>query len=151
MGELKAVVFEVGHEYFGIEISHAERILTAQRTTKLPRSPQAMIGIFELMGSTVPIFDLAQRLGFEPASESHNDVIVKSGDLRFGLRVSRMVGIWTFAENQLEEKHEAFNNTSDPFIKLIGKQNDRLVVILDPEQILPGQLKKAAEKALAAA
>lgn len=151
MAELKAVVFEVGNEYFGIEISHAERILTAQKTTKLPRSPQAMLGIFELMGSTVPVFDLSKRLGFEGECELHNDVIVKSGDLRYGLRVSRMVGIWNFTEGQLEEKHEAFNNDEDPFIQMIGKQNDRLVVILDAEYILPGQLKKAAVKALTAA
>ncbi|MFN3962449.1 MAG: chemotaxis protein CheW, partial [Fimbriimonadaceae bacterium] len=62
MAESKYVVFSIGSELFGLEIEFTERILTAQKETRIPRSPAAMLGLFDLRGRTIPVFDLALRL-----------------------------------------------------------------------------------------
>ncbi|GAB4132016.1 MAG: chemotaxis protein CheW [Fimbriimonadaceae bacterium] len=151
MAESKYVVFSIGSELFGLEIEFTERILTAQKETRIPRSPAAMLGLFDLRGRTIPVFDLALRLDYGQPSKGGNDVVVADAECPYALRVDQVVGIVTLTEENRQEADEQFTRRDDPFVSGIGKWGEKLILLLNPEALLPSKLRAKAEKLAQAA
>lgn len=151
MAESKYVVFSIGSELFGLEIEFTERILTAQKETRIPRSPAAMLGLFDLRGRTIPVFDLALRLDYGQPSKGGNDVVVADAECPYALRVDQVVGIVTLTEENQEDADEQFTRRDDPFVSGIGKWDEKLILLLNPEALLPSKLRANAEKLAQAA
>ncbi|MCE2939048.1 MAG: chemotaxis protein CheW [Armatimonadota bacterium] len=151
MAESKYVVFSIGSELFGLEIEFTERILTAQKETRIPRSPAAMLGLFDLRGRTIPVFDLALRLDYGQPSKGGNDVVVADAECPYALRVDQVVGIVTLTEENQEDADEQFTRRDDPFVSGIGKWDEKLILLLNPEALLPSKLRAKAEKLAQAA
>ncbi|HAY14510.1 MAG TPA: hypothetical protein DCY02_08580 [Armatimonadetes bacterium] len=151
MAESKYVVFSIGSELFGLEIGFTERILTAQKETRIPRSPAAMLGLFDLRGRTIPVFDLALRLDYGQPSKGGNDVVVADAECPYALRVDQVVGIVTLTEENQEDADEQFTRRDDPFVSGIGKWDEKLILLLNPEALLPSKLRAKAEKLAQAA
>ena len=151
MAESKYVVFSIGSELFGLEIEFTERILTAQKETRIPRSPAAMLGLFDLRGRTIPVFDLALRLDHGQPSKGGNDVVVADAECPYALRVDQVVGIVTLTEENQEDADEQFTRRDDPFVSGIGKWDEKLILLLNPEALLPSKLRAKAEKLAQAA
>lgn len=151
MAESKYVVFSIGSELFGLEIGFTERILTAQKETRIPRSPAAMLGLFDLRGRTIPVFDLALRLDYGKPSTGGNDVVVADAECPYALRVDQVVGIVTLTEENQEDADEQFTRRDDPFVSGIGKWDEKLILLLNPEALLPSKLRAKAEKLAQAA
>lgn len=151
MAESKYVVFSIGSELFGLEIEFTERILTAQKETRIPRSPAAMLGLFDLRGRTIPVFDLALRLDYGQPSKGGNDVVVADAECPYALRVDQVVGIVTLTEENQQDADEQFTRRDDPFVSGIGKWDEKLILLLNPEALLPSKLRAKAEKLAQAA
>lgn len=140
MAENKYVVFRLGAEKYGIPIECVERILPTQSVTRLPKTPKMFLGVFEMRGTTVPTIDA--RLRFDMAEcEAQNFVVVLTEHGRCALSVDNVDGIVTLEESNIEEKTDMFDSKQDEFIRGIGKVNDDLLVLLDPDGIVPKNLR----------
>lgn len=149
MTETKYVIFKLGSERYGLPIASVERILPTQAITKLPRTPKMMLGIFELRGSTIPVLDARMRFDLDGTFEAKNFVVVLTPNGRCALRVDEVDGIVTLVENEIEENPALFDGKNDDFLFAIGKQSDRLMILLDPEHIVPSALRAKVQAAAA--
>ncbi len=150
MSETKFVVFKLGKERYGLPIESVERILPNQDVTRLPRSPKVLLGVFDLRGTTVPALDAWQRFGMTQDDESHNFVVVITPEGRCALSVDRVDGIISLNEDQIEPPGTLSANEADPFLSGIGRQEDRLTVLIDPEKVVPKELRKKVAAVAAA-
>jgi purine-binding chemotaxis protein CheW len=55
------VVFQLGGETYGIEISRVREIIVMQELTTLPRTAEYVKGIINLRGTVIPVYDLAGK------------------------------------------------------------------------------------------
>jgi len=140
MAENKYVVFQLGSEKYGLPIECVERILPTQDVTRLPKTPKMFLGVFEMRGSTVPTIDARIRFDM-PESEAHNFVVVLTEHGRCALSVDNVDGIVTLDESNIEENTEMFDSKQDDFIRGIGKDEETLLVLLDPDGIVPKSLR----------
>ncbi len=138
--ESKFVVFRLGNERYGLPIDQVERIVPAVQPTKLPRAPKALLGVFEIRGSTIPVMDARIRFNLPEASDCRNFVIVFTPQGRCALRVDDVVGIIELTEKDVDHHPSLSGSEEDPFVAGIGKQNDQLTVLLDPQHLVPNNL-----------
>lgn len=152
MAENKYVVFKVADELYSLPIEDVERILPEEPVTRLPRTPKMFMGIFDLRGQTVPTIDLRLRFELEPSVESGNFVVVQTRDGRCAWRVDSVDGIVTLQEKDVDDSPEIFDRKGDDFMAGIGKQGDRLMVMLDVNEVIPktmrNNLKLASEMSI---
>lgn len=157
MEDRKHVVFNLAGELYGLPIESVERILTDQKTTKIPRTPKMVLGVFELRGETIAAVDLRQRFGFPEREEAGNFVVALTQKGRVALRVDGVDGIYDFSEENADEAPQMIKGQDDEFLAAVGKQGDRLVVLLEPDHVLPAAVEskitgdKKKSPALAAA
>lgn len=70
------VTFYSGGQSFSIDIGKVREIRRWGPFTPVPHAPQGVLGVMNLRGSVIPIYDLAARLGLSPTVENPRNVIV---------------------------------------------------------------------------
>lgn len=140
MSESKYIVFELAKELYGIPIDAVERILPDQSITKLPRTPEMFLGVFDLRGETIPAIDLRKRFDFDPWDNEANYIVVITKLGRCALRVDGVDGIVTLDEENIDEASSMLKHEGDDFISGVGKDGERLIVLVVPDHVVPTEI-----------
>lgn len=150
--EKQLVIFELGKEFFGIEIAAVEGIVKMQEITKIPQSPSYMEGITNLRGSVLPIIDLQKRFGMT-VQERTNDtriINVNIGEIKIGMIVSSVNEVLTIDDSLIEPPPSIGTSINAEFITGIAKIDSRLVILLDLSKVLTADEIKQASKVASA-
>lgn len=101
---IEFVTFFSGGQCFSIEISQVREIRRWGPFTSVPHSPTGVLGVMNLRGSVIPIYDLAARLGLDPTPENPRNVIVvvMFGDQTLGLLVESVSEIKSVASEAIQ-------------------------------------------------
>ncbi len=97
------IIFNVKGLPFACDLDHAKEVLSAKDIYPLPNARREVVGVKNLRGEVVPIFDLEEIL-YPGEGRDHRDrkvLIVKSDDVEFGLTVDKIDRI----ENYDPERH----------------------------------------------
>jgi len=57
------VIFLIGEQRFAVSVAAVERVVRATEIAPLPEAPRGVLGIINLQGRIVPVFDLWSRFG----------------------------------------------------------------------------------------
>ena len=63
--EYQLVVFTLGKEEFGVDISQVREIVRLVQITYLPKAPAFIEGVVNLRGQVLAVIDLAKRIGIQ--------------------------------------------------------------------------------------
>jgi purine-binding chemotaxis protein CheW len=98
------VTFYSGGQCFSIEISQVREIRRWGPFTSVPHSPTGVLGVMNLRGSVIPIYDLAARLGLSNTPENPRNVIVVviHGEQTLGLLVESVSEIMSVAVDAIQ-------------------------------------------------
>jgi purine-binding chemotaxis protein CheW len=102
--EKQMVVFELGNEFYGVDIAAVEGIIKMQAITKMPQAPAFVDGITNLRGSVVPVIDLRTRFGLprqESSKETRIITIVMDGT-KIGMVVDGVSEVLSVPDDSIE-------------------------------------------------
>lgn len=139
INEVQLVVFRLGEEDFGFEISSVREIIRAQQITPMPHAPEFIEGVINLRGQIIAVMSLAKRLGFSipKQSEKARIVVAEVGENLLGLIVDEVPEVLRIPTSNIEPTpHMIESAVHAEFIKGVGKVGERLVVILDALKIV---------------
>lgn len=143
--------FRVGDEEYAIDIMAVREIKGWTETTALPNQPNYVLGVLNLRGTIVPIFDLRCRfgLGLTQATRSHVIIIAKVSERAIGLLVDAVSDILTVTPDQIRPVPELDRGATAEFMSGIISVGDSMVVILSLEKLF-GRTNPSMEVAAAA-
>jgi len=146
--EKQFVVFELGHEQYGFEITAVEGIVKMQEITRVPYAPAYMEGITHLRGSVVPVIDLCKRFGLvqEEQTPETRIIIVMINNVKVGMMVAAVAEVLTIEDSTIEVPPALVSNVNSEFITGIAKINSRLVIIVNLDRILSQEEKETVSK-----
>jgi purine-binding chemotaxis protein CheW len=132
------VVFEVGDESFGIDISLVQEIIRLQPITEVPRAPMYVKGVINLRGSVIPVIDLRERFGFVIGEETKATRIVVVNVLgnTVGMIVDAVSEVLRLATDAIEPPSTIVESVGSQYLKGIGKLEERLIILLDLDKLL---------------
>lgn len=137
--EYQLVVFTIGDEEFGVDISQVREIVRLVQITYLPRAPEFIEGVVNLRGQVLAIIDLAKRLGVpsKPRGETTRIIVVELEQNTVGMIVDSVSEVLRLSSESVDAV-PALLNTEVPehFIRGVGKLKDRLLVLLDLNNVL---------------
>ncbi len=64
------VTFSLGEELFGVEVNRTREILSLTPVTKVPQTPDYLLGVINLRGQVVPVVDMRLKLGLLAGAET---------------------------------------------------------------------------------
>lgn len=138
--ELQLVIFRLAQEEYGLPITKVQEINRLVPITKLPQTPSFMEGIINLRGRIIPVIDLRKRFGLE-VSEHDDDsriIIVEVNGQTVGVIVDAVAEVVRIATSKVEPPPPAFILDAK-YIQGVGKLEERLLILLEIDQILTSQ------------
>ena len=151
MAEQQLVVFGLGKEEFGIDISQVREIVRLQTITAIPQSLDFVEGIVNLRGQIVPIVDLCKRFRVENTmtadASQRRIIVVNMGNQNIGVLVDGVSEILRIPDDSIEPTPPIVaSSVSSDFIRGVAKVENRLIIMLDLERIFTFEEKSALEK-----
>lgn len=141
MAELQFVIFKLGKEEYGVNIMQVQEIGPYEEPVKVPNAPAFVEGVMNLRGSVIPVISLKKRFNIpgEELTENTRTIVVNFGDKQIAFIVDDASEVLTLDENNIQEAPSIVAGAERKYITGIGKQGDRLLIILDLSFLLNEQ------------
>ncbi len=135
------LTFTLDEEQYAVEVSRVMEVLEYTTITKVPRTLEFMRGVINVRGSVIPVVDL--RLKFEmSATEKTIDtsIIVMEVEIggervTLGCLADSVQEVISLDASQIEPAPQIGTKINTRFVKGIGKQNERFIIILDIDKV----------------
>jgi purine-binding chemotaxis protein CheW len=72
----KLVTFSLEDRKFALSVSAVQRVIWAVEVTALPKAPEIIMGIINLRGRIIPVFDIRRRFRLPPREVRLNDQLI---------------------------------------------------------------------------
>lgn len=138
-GQRQILVFRVGGDELGLDISCVREVLRAREVYRLPGMPAFIEGVISLRGHIVALFDLRKRLQGERVEEEPNGriIICKANKCMIGLTVAGLREIVTLAEEDMRSAPEGvFKETEAQVFTALARKGERIIPILDLDHLV---------------
>ncbi|KJU85410.1 chemotaxis protein CheZ [Candidatus Magnetobacterium bavaricum] len=132
--------FNLGREEYVIPILVVQEIMKPTQTTKLPHTPQHVLGIINLRGKAISVIDLKRKLGLDSGdSDPKGNVIVTGiGRVTFGVKVDSITGVMNIEEDAIKRDIELIcrRDTEECLRGVANLGDNRMVLIIDLSKML---------------
>ncbi|MCE5287201.1 MAG: chemotaxis protein CheW [Pelosinus sp.] len=140
MAGIQIVVFELDGNEYGIDSLAVNGILRAKKyqIKKVPGMTDCLEGIINLRGQVNYIFNLKKKFGMAE-TEIHEEskfIMLNTGEAVAGCIVDEVTDIIKLEDEQMQQSPAFAKASGSIYIKGIGKVDDRIIILLDPEKIL---------------
>ncbi|HOP50779.1 MAG TPA: chemotaxis protein CheW [Ignavibacteriales bacterium] len=135
------LTFELDKEIFAIDVSQVKEVLDYTKITKIPRTPDFMLGVINLRGSVVPVIDIRKKFGMNISEVTINTCIIvleinyENELLTIGALADSVKEVFELEPKDIEPAPKIGTKMNIEFIKGMGKKNDEFVIILDINKI----------------
>jgi purine-binding chemotaxis protein CheW len=131
------LTFRLEDEIFAIDISQVREVLDFTTATKIPKTPDFMVGVINLRGNVVPVVDLKLKFGMQKTEKTVNTcVIITEVDIGGEKTVIGALADSVQEVIELDSEHigpapKIGMSLKTEFIKGMGKRNDKFIIILN--------------------
>lgn len=147
MTRAPALIFEVGGQRYGLEVTQVSKLLPYVLLRRLPHVPQYVAGVFRYQDRMVPVIDLNQLIAGKPVAEllSTRIILVQhpgpSGTVRFlGLLAERANQILEDTAAELESSGVAVPEA--PYLGNLSASRAGIIQYVKVEHLLPEELRE---------
>ena len=132
------LTFVLGDEHYGVDILRVQEIKGYSATTPIPNAPAHVKGVMNLRGTVVPVFDLRARFGMPPREYDRFTVIVvvTVGVRVVGVIVDGVSDVVSLEPQSVDAAPELGSDVDTSMIQGIARENDRLITLLEIDQVI---------------
>lgn len=138
-GTEEFITFRVGEQEFCVEITSTREIRGWSQATRLPHSPDYIIGVINLRGTILPIMDLSARLGMgsKKPNERHVIIVVHIRDKTLGLLVDSVSDILDVGPDHLRPVPDVNPSISNEMFRRVIVMDKRIICEICLDAISP--------------
>jgi purine-binding chemotaxis protein CheW len=136
--EKRVIVFKLGQQDYGLDISQVKEIRAMEEITRVPRALGHIEGIINLRGNIITIINLAKWFAIKTKEKNENPkiMIVEIEGNTIGFLVDSVSEVLRLSSNEIEPASVITNKMNLGYIKGIGKKADRLIILLDLAKLI---------------
>jgi len=132
---LELLEFHLAQERYAVETRYVREVCPFKELTPLPCTPPFVLGIVNVRGRILPVFDLKKFFDLPETgiTDLHRIILVRGNDLELGLLADVVVGVRSIPADSLQPSLPTLTGIRGDYLK--GVTAERLVV-LDLARIL---------------
>ena len=135
------LTFSLNDETYGVDVLQVREVMDAVSVTRVPRSPDYLLGVINLRGSVVPVVDLKKKFQL-PAGVSTRDrcivvleLLCGGETLLVGALADGVREVLDLLEDQVEPAPRLGTGLNAEFILGMGKVAGQFVILLDLHKV----------------
>jgi len=141
-GAQSCVVFRLGGEGYALEVMRVQEVLDVQSMTEVPGSPKCLLGVTNLRGHVVPVYDLRIPFGLHTDSNRNrvlSVLIVETGQGNdsqvTGLVVDRVSDVLEFSPEEVQASPQLGLGKTTPFVRGLIRHQEGFLLVLDLDRV----------------
>jgi len=146
------VVFRLGGEGYALEVMRVQEVLDVQSMTEVPGSPKCLLGVINLRGHVVPVYDLRIPFGLHVDSNHNRSpsvLIVETeqgnGSQVTGLVVDRVSDVLEFSPEEVQPSPQLGLGKTTPFVRGLIRHQEGFLLVLDLDRVFSALAKLNGE------
>jgi purine-binding chemotaxis protein CheW len=145
---MQLVLFTLDEQRYALDLASIERAVRVVDITPLPAAPSTVLGIVNVGGDVVPVYDLRQRFGLAEREIDLGDqlMIARTSRQKVALLVDSVSGILEVSEKEIASAKQILPEIE--YVHGIVKLPDGLVLIHDLDQFLSPEEERTLGEAL---
>uniref|UniRef100_A0A7J2TK06 Chemotaxis protein CheW n=1 Tax=Archaeoglobus fulgidus TaxID=2234 RepID=A0A7J2TK06_ARCFL len=136
---VQVIVFKLGEERYGVDISQVREIIRASQITKIPNAPDFVEGVINLRGQITTIVNLRKRFGMPPKPIDNDTriIVVEYNNAVIGMMVDTVSEVKYLSQKDIEALPSIITAREEAkFLKGVGKLPDGLLILIDLNRVL---------------
>jgi purine-binding chemotaxis protein CheW len=132
------ILFELAGTTYAVPSRVVQQMEMVEHITPVPNAPSFVEGVVFSRGQVVPAVNLRRRFGFDKAPHDLRTrlVVVHDAGRTVGLLVDAAREFVTIPAEAIQPPPEALAGMSGTYLKSIAKLGERLVLILNVDEVL---------------
>ena len=135
--EIQLVGFIVGDEEYAIPILDIQEIIKPIEYTRIPSTPEYVLGAFNLRGNVIPLIDLRMKFSLprKEADETTRYIVMRDGDNIAGFVIDKLTEAIRLKKSSIDPTPETLHKDKG-MIYGIGKREKTIITILKVASLL---------------
>jgi purine-binding chemotaxis protein CheW len=147
---LEYLTLSLGQEYFGVDILKVQEIMVWEDVTRIPNAPEYVMGVLNLRGSIVPVYDLRMRLGMEFVEYNEETVVIvlrvigSNGERNIGIAVDEVSDVLLTSNQAIKDTPDFGDKLNAEFISGIASAEEKMITLLSADKLQPKEQQSKA-------
>lgn len=140
MAEMQIIVFKVGNEVYGADVSYIKGIEKMLPIVRIPTSVPHVLGVVNLRGKVLPVLSLQSKFGVgtgKNVTEDSRFLIVSYDDMDVALFVDEVSEIETIRDENCFDTPIIVKSADTEYVKAIINNGKSLIVLIDHTKLIP--------------
>ena len=136
--DIEFVSFSVANQKYCLEITQVREIRRWSPVTVLPHAPIDVLGVMNLRGSVIPIYDLAARFGLGRTKAGERNVIIVSAirEKMVGLLVEAVSEIISVKADSIQETPDVQSDATRECIEGIISLDSEMARVINLDTVI---------------
>ena len=135
------LTFKLDNDLFAVDVDKSREVLDFAEVTRVPQTPDYMLGVINLRGSVVPVINLRRKFGMQEAERTVDTCIivmeikVNDDKVVIGIVADAVQEVLDLDDSQIEPPPRLGTRLNTEFIKGMGSMDDQFVILLDIDRV----------------
>jgi len=149
-GSRQVLTFSLGRETYGVDILRVKEIRGWSPVTRIPQSPDFMLGVLNLRGAIMPILDLRVLFALPSAEFTPATVIIvlslntAEGQRECGVVADNVRDVVDIALDNIRSVPTMNAGTASEFLQGITTIDEQMLILLNPDDLFARTLSPPA-------
>ncbi|MBE0501441.1 MAG: chemotaxis protein CheW [Desulfuromonadales bacterium] len=135
------LTFRLDGDLFAVDVSKAREVLDFADVTRVPQTPDYMLGVINLRGNVVPVINLRRKFGMDDAERTVDTCIIvieielKDETVVIGVVADAVQEVLDLDAGQIAPPPRLGTRLNTEFIRGMGNLNDQFIILLDIDRV----------------
>jgi len=145
---MQLVLFALDEQRYALDLASVERVVRVVEITPLPKAPTIVLGIVNLKGDVVPVYDLRRRFRLPEREINLSDqlLIARTSKQTVALVADSISGVLEVAAEEFASGEKILSAME--YVHGVVKLPDGLVLIHDLDRFLSPEEEQSLDQAL---
>ncbi|MBW4691238.1 MAG: chemotaxis protein CheW [Lyngbya sp. HA4199-MV5] len=136
------ILFDLAGAIYAVSSHVVKQMEMVETITPVPNTTRFMDGVVFSRGQVIPVMNLRVRFGFEktPYDVRTRLIVIQLDNRTIGLIVDTAREFITISESAIQPLPESMSEQVEKYLSGIAKLDDRLILILNVQQLLDLEL-----------
>lgn len=135
------LTFELGGELFSISVFKVIEIIEYPEITKVPNSPDYLLGVINLRGNVIPLVDTRHKFMMDTTKHDENtsvvilELVIDDEKMLVGGVVDKVLDVINLSDEQIKPSPTLGNKYKPEFILGMGEVNNQFYMLIDIDKV----------------
>ena len=134
---LQLVCFKLAEEEYSVDITRVQEVIRVQKITPVPQMPGFVLGVVNIRGNVVPVFDLRKKFGLamKEFDGLTKILVITIDNILISFIVDEILDNIKIEKKRIDPAPSVKMQIQKECVKGVGLIEERMIIILDLDQI----------------